>query len=148
SKAQPIALALNRVDESSTPAAETDNRRVDHRPAKSRTNWAISASAGRSAEILVEEIKDLVPAVDCLFGAVIRAIMRKERGARTVIAMDLVFLAEPLQLRLVAVDLIGCGVRIFIAEQAQQRAIDPRRQIVRRHRLALGQPRLVVDHDI
>src|SRR5215472_14931832 len=39
-------------------------------------------------------------------------------------------------------------VRVFVAEQAQQRAVDPFGQIDRRHRLSLSQPRGVVDDDI
>jgi len=46
--------------------------------------------------MLVQEGKDLVPAVDRLLGAVIRTIMRKERVAGAVVAMKLVVLAEPL----------------------------------------------------
>ena len=96
----------------------------------------------------MEEIKDLVPAVDRLLGPVVRAIMRKERVSGAIIAVELVVLAEPLQLRFVAIDLIGRRVRVFVAKEAEQRAIDPRAQIVWRNRLALGQPRFVVDHDI
>ena len=95
-EAQPIALALNRLDEGPAPPAETDDRRVDHRPAKLALNQAVRGSAGRGAEMLVQEGKDLVPAVDRLLGAVIRTIMRKERVAGAVVAMKLVVLAEPL----------------------------------------------------
>src|SRR5271165_16037 len=140
-EAQPAALALNRLDEGPAPPAETDDRRIDHRPAGSPLGT-------RGAEMLVEEPKDLVPTVDRLLGAVIRAIVCKERVASPVITVELVVLAEPLQFGLGAVDLIRRRVRILVAEQAQERAIDPFRQIDRRHRLGLGQPRLVVDDDI
>ena len=46
--------------------------------------------------MLVEEAKDLVPAVDRLLGAVIRTIMRKERMPGPIIAVELIILAEPL----------------------------------------------------
>ena len=68
----------------------------------------------------VKEIKDLMPAVDRLLGAVIRTIMRKERMAGAVIAVELIVLAQPLQFGLGPVDLVGCGVRIFVAEQASR----------------------------
>src|SRR6516164_651906 len=68
--------------------------------------------------------------------------------AGAVVTVELVVLAMPFQFGLGAVDLVGRRVWILVAEETQERAADPFRQIERRHRLALGQPRLVVDDDI
>src|SRR5262249_17040075 len=119
---------------------ETDDRSVDHRPAWWASSRAPPGSAGRGAKVLVEEVKHLVPAIDCLLGPVIWAVMRKKRVAGAVITVELVVLAKPLKLCLVTVDVIRRRVRVFIAEEAEDRAIDPSGQIVRCHRLALGQP--------
>src|SRR6516164_577991 len=121
----------------------TDDCRVDHRPVR-----RMKDSAGRSAEMLVEESKDFVPAVNRLLRAVIRAIMRKERVTGPVITVKLVVLAEPPQFGLGSVNLVRGGVRVLVAEEAQERAIDPFGQIDRCYRLRLGQPRLVVDDDV
>ena len=64
----------------------------------------------------VKEIKDFMPAVDRRLGAVIRTIMRKERMAGAVIPVELVVLAQALQLGLGAVDLVGGGVGVLVAE--------------------------------
>src|SRR3984893_5073464 len=101
-KTQPFAVALDRLDEGLAPPAETDDRGIDHRLAPAAPN-----SVGGGAEMLVEEAKDLVPAVDRLVDPVIRAIVSEESVAGSVIAVEFVVLAEPLQFGLVAVDLIG-----------------------------------------
>src|SRR5262249_34107878 len=85
-EAQPVALALDRLDERLTPPAKADDRGVDHRPGRRQL------SPG-SAEMPVKEVKHLMPSVDRLLGAVIRTIMRKERMAGAVIAVELVVLA-------------------------------------------------------
>jgi hypothetical protein len=68
--------------------------------------------------------------------------------AGAVVAVELVILAVLLQFRLGLVDVLRGRVGVFIAEQAQQRAIDPFGQIDRCNGLGLGQSRLVVDDDI
>src|ERR1700751_207988 len=114
-----------------------------------RPSWrATQPLRAGSTEMLVEEGKDFVPAVDRLFGAVVRAVMREECVTGPVIAVELVVLAQPLEFSLGAVDLVGCGIGVLIAEETQKWAIDPFGQIHRCHRLRLGQPRLVVDDDI
>ena len=114
-KRSPPLLAPNRFDESFAPPVETDDCGVDRRPARGTLR-------ARSAEMLVEKGKDLVPAVDRLLRPVIRAIMRKKRVAGAVIPVEFVILAVLLQLRLGAVDLVGRRVRVLVAEQTQQRA--------------------------
>ena len=64
----------------------------------------------------VKEIKDLMPPFDRLLRAIIRTIMRKERMAGAVVPVELVVLAQPLQLGLGAVDLVGGGVGVLVAE--------------------------------
>src|ERR1700758_1578052 len=94
-EAQRLAPALNRLHERLPPPAEADDRRVDHRLIRSAPNLV-----SRGAEVLMEEREDLVPAIDSLFRAVIRAIPREERVAGSVIAVELVILAVLFQLRL------------------------------------------------
>src|ERR1700746_1153279 len=72
-----------------------------------------------SAEMTVEEIKDLVPSIDRLLGAVIRAIPGKESVAGAVVAVELVILAVLLQFRRGVVAMVGRRVGVFIPEQAQ-----------------------------
>ena len=66
----------------------------------------------------MEEIENLVPAVDRLLVTVIRAVVRKEGVSGAVIAVELVVLAEPLQFGLGAVDLVGRRVRVLVAEES------------------------------
>ena len=72
-----------------------------------------------SPEMPVKEVKDLVPAIDRLLGAVIRAIVRKKRMAGAVVAVELVIFAVLLQFRLGLVDVLWRRVGVFIAEQTQ-----------------------------
>src|SRR5262249_12008019 len=139
-KAQLVAFALNRLDKRLAPAAETDNRRINHGPTAEGSKGAVLDLAGRGTKVRMVEIEHLVPAVDRLLVAVVWAIMGKERVSGAVIAVELVVLAEPFQLGLGAVDLVGGWIWIFVTEQAQQRAIDPLGQIDRRDGLSFGQP--------
>ena len=71
--------------------------------------------------MLMEEAKDLVPAVDRLLGPVVGAIMGEERMAGTIVAVEFVILAVFLQLRLGTVDLVG---RVeFAVRQAMERPV-------------------------
>ena len=72
--------------------------------------------------MLVEEGEHLLPAVGGLFGAVGDARGVEEGVAGAVVAVELVVLAELLQHRLGAVDLIGVRVLVVVAEDAEQRA--------------------------
>jgi hypothetical protein len=67
----------------------------------------------------VKEIKHLVPAVDCLLGAVIRTIPSKKCVAGAIVAMKLVVLAVLLQFRLGLVHMFGRRIGVFIPKQTQ-----------------------------
>src|SRR5260370_30225574 len=139
-----VALALNGPDQGLAPPAETDDCRVDHRGWRAR----LDVKSGGTAEILAKEFEDLVPAVRGLLDPVVWPIPGEEGVARTVIAVELVILAEPLQLGIGAVDLIGRRVRIFVTEEPEQRTVDPGGKIDRRRELSLCHPRLVPTHHI
>jgi len=68
-----------------------------------------------------EEGEDLLPAVHGLLGAVDRRVVVEEGVAGAVVPVELEVLAEPREFRLVLVDLGGRGVRVVVAEQAEQR---------------------------
>src|SRR3954468_14104399 len=101
--------------------------------------------------MLLEEGIGLVPAVDGLLDPVAGSLGGKEAVAGAVIAVELVSLAELLQNRFGAIDMVGRGVLVLVAEQAEQRAAQILGEIDRRHRplvaLLLGIVR-VVDDDI
>src|SRR5258705_6353929 len=101
--------------------------------------------------MLAEEGVGLVPAIDRLLDAVAGPLGGEEAVAGAVIAMELVSLAELLQYRLGAVDMVGRGVLVVIAEQAQQRTAQLVGEVDRRHR-PLGAELLgilrIVDDDI
>ena len=88
-KSQYFALTLNRLDKGLAPAAEADDRGVDHRPARRLLR-------ARSAKVPVEEIEHLVPAVDRLLRAIIRAIPREEGMTGAVVTVELVVLSVTL----------------------------------------------------
>src|SRR2546422_11616085 len=90
------------------------------------------ARRGRLGEMRAEEGKHLVPAVQRLLRPVGDARGIEEGVAGTVVAVKLVGLAELLEHRLGAVDLIPVGVLIIVAEQAKQRAPQLLRQVDRR----------------
>jgi hypothetical protein len=95
-KAQPVAFALDRGDQNPAPLAETDGGSVDHRLVRRLPSSGFPSSGllgARRAKMLVEEGKDLVPAIDRLLRPVIRAIVRKERVTGPVIAVELVVFA-------------------------------------------------------
>src|SRR5262249_38823673 len=108
-EAQLVAPTLNRFDEGPAPSAETDDGGVDHR----RATQFLGA---RGTEGLVGERKDLMPTVDRLLGPIIRTIVCEECGAGAVKRVELVIRAEPLQRGLGAVDLVGGGVGVLVAE--------------------------------
>src|SRR6185312_4063329 len=95
-------------------------------------------------EVLPAERPHLLPAVDRLLDPVGRAVVIEEAVAGPVIAVELVVLARLLQLGLVLVDLLRGRGAVLVAEQAEERARQPRGQGVRRDRLLLGQ--LVLHH--
>src|SRR5213592_1250274 len=94
-----------------------------------------------SAQGLVAEREDLLPAVHGLLLPVRRTVVVEEAVARAVVAMELVLLAELLELRLVLVDLLGGRRLVLVAEEPDDRArevlgvIDGRRRLVRRELL-------------
>src|SRR5436309_11496647 len=89
-------------------------------------------------QILVQERKDLLPAVRRLLLPVGRAVVIEEAVARAGVAMELEVLAVLLQLRLVLVDLLGRGRLVIVAEEPEDRTrevlgeVDGRRRLVRR----------------
>src|SRR6185312_450844 len=74
-------------------------------------------------EMLAEERPDLVPAVHRLIDPVQRPVPVEEAVAGTVVAVELVVLAELLELGLVLVDFLRAGRAVVVAEQAEQRAL-------------------------
>src|SRR5947209_8357125 len=79
------------------------------------------AGGGRRCEMLVEEGKDLVPAIERLLGAIGRTRRVEEGVASTVVAVKRISLAEFLEHGLGAIDLIAIGILVVVAEQAEQR---------------------------
>src|SRR5215471_15748569 len=65
----------------------------------------------------LEEAEDLAPTVHRLLGTVERALVVEEPVAGAVVAVELVRLAVPLQLRLMLVDLLGRRVLVLVAEE-------------------------------
>src|SRR5579862_7325085 len=78
-------------------------------------------TAGRRRQLTIEEIKDLAPAVDRLLGPIGVAQRVEEGVSGAVVAVELVGLAEFLQHRLGAVDLVGGRIGVVVAENAEQR---------------------------
>jgi hypothetical protein len=74
-------------------------------------------------QVLAEEAEDLAPAVHRLLDPVERPVPVEEAVAGAVVAVELVVLAELLELGLVLVDLLGAGRAVVVAEQAEQRAL-------------------------
>src|ERR1700749_172054 len=77
---------------------------------------------GSGGQVAAEPGEDLLPAVDGGFGTVGGAVHREERGAGAFVGVELGGLALCLQLRFELVDLLGRGVLVVRAEQAEQRA--------------------------
>src|SRR4051794_11322960 len=69
----------------------------------------------------LEKGKNLLPGVRCLLRAVVRTVGGKEPVARGIVAVELVVLAQVAQDRLRAIDLVGVGTGVVVAEDAQQR---------------------------
>src|SRR5712672_3205499 len=98
--------------------------------------------------MLAQEDKDLFPPVCRLLGAIGGAAGIEKSVSGAVVAVEFVGLSEPFQRRLGAVHLVGIGILIVVAEQAEQRWAQLVGQIDRRHRplgIELG---FVVDDDI
>src|SRR5258708_238367 len=100
--------------------------------------------SGRQVSLIKPE--HLLPAVERLGGAVAFAPGVEEGMADTVIAVELVSLAMPLERLFDLVDLRHVRVLVLVAENAEQRSGDLVGQIDRRHR-TLGIELLVVLHD-
>src|SRR5262245_27598257 len=92
------------------------------------------AGRGRRGEMPVEECKHLVPAVERLFGAVGGPRGVEKSVASAVVAVELVALAELFERSFGAVHLVAVGIFIIVAEQAEQRAAQLRREIDGRDR--------------
>src|SRR5262249_31807657 len=96
-----------------------------------------------SAECLLAERKDLLPAVHSLFLTVRGPIVVEEAVSGPVVAMKLVLLSVLLELGLVKVDLLRRGRLVLIAEETENRTgeilgvVDGRDRLVRRE-LLLG----------
>src|SRR5437870_430639 len=84
------------------------------------------------SEMHSEERKDLVPAVCCLLGPVGDTHGIEEGVAAAVIAVELVFLAELLEHRFRAVDVVAARILVVVAENAEHWACDVRGQVDRR----------------
>jgi hypothetical protein len=73
-------------------------------------------------QVLSEESENLAPAIHSLLGPVEWPVPIKDAVAGTVVAMELIALSVPLELRFVLVHLLGAGRTIVVAEDADQRA--------------------------
>jgi hypothetical protein len=71
--------------------------------------------------VAAEEAEDLLPAVHGRLRAVHRGLVVEEGVAGPVVLVELIVLAVPLELGLVPVDLVGRGMGVVVAEQAEQR---------------------------
>src|SRR5690242_18963809 len=77
-----------------------------------------------SVEMLVEEVEHFGPAVGGLFSTVGNTRSIAEGVAGVVVAVEAVVLAELLQRRLEAVDVILIRVLVVVAEQAENGTLD------------------------
>src|SRR6266702_8492214 len=73
-----------------------------------------------SREMPFEESKNLLPAIQRLFGPVRVARCIEERMPGAIVAMEFVFLAEALEHRLGPVHLIGRRVGVVVTENAKE----------------------------
>ncbi len=103
---------------------------------------------GRSHEITAVKVEHFAPAVRGLFGAIGVARPIEERVPGAVIAVELVVLAELLEYRLGAIDLIGGRIGVVIAENAEQRTVQLFRQIDRGDRALVVEVLGIVDDHI
>src|SRR6266545_5124133 len=85
-------------------------------------------------QVLAEEGVHLAPAVHALLGPVEWPMPIEEAVAGAVVAVELVVLAQLLELGLVLVDLFGAGRAVVVAEQAEQRAGEVLGHVDRRDR--------------
>src|SRR4029453_3637501 len=97
-------------------------------------------------QILVQERKDLLPAVHRLLLPVGRAVVIEEAVARAGVAMELEVLAVLLQLRLVLVDLLGRRRLGLRAQEPEERGREVLGEVDGRRRLVRGQLLLRHDH--
>src|SRR3974377_2043306 len=81
-----------------------------------------------------EEREDLLPALQHRLGHESASLVIEKSVADAVVAWELVSLAELLQHRLGTVDLIGSGIGVVVAEQADQRNREIPGEVDRRHR--------------
>src|SRR5215510_13014098 len=98
--------------------------------------------------MLLQERKDLAPSIGGLLGPIGGARGVEEGVAGAVVAVELVGLAELLQHRLRAIDLIRGGVLVDVAEYAEKRAAQLLGEVDRRDRTFGVELRLVVDNDV
>src|SRR3974377_234699 len=103
---------------------------------------------GRLGEMPVEECEYLAPAVERLLRPVGDTRSVEECVAGTVIAMELVGLAELAQHRLGAVHLVAVRILVIVSEQAKQRAAQLFAQVDRRHRTLGVELALIVDDHV
>src|SRR6516164_5964469 len=98
--------------------------------------------------MLAEEREHLVPTVERLLRAIGRPRSVEKGVAGAVVAVEFVSLAEFFEHGFGAVDLVAVGIFVVVAEQAEQRTAQLRREIDGRDR-ALGVELLgVVDDDV
>src|SRR5271166_104398 len=83
-------------------------------------------------EMLAEKREYLAPAIHRLLGPIKRPVPVEEAVTGTIVAVELVLLAVPLELGLVLVHLLGARCAIVVAEQASQRAGQVLRHVDRR----------------
>src|SRR6516165_3849914 len=86
--------------------------------------WCREGRCGRGSggQVAAEPGEDLLPAVDRVFCAVGGADHREERMPGTLVGVELIRLALRLQFLFELRDLVGRGVLVIRAEQAEQRA--------------------------
>src|SRR5579875_1113539 len=99
-------------------------------------------------EIALEESEDLLPAIDRLLWPVAGTIDGEEAVARAIVAVELVRFAEALEHFLCAIDLVGIGVGIFVAEDAKQRAGELLGEVDRRNGPQRVELRRIIDDDV
>src|SRR3977135_4145916 len=83
--------------------------------------------------MLAQESKDFSPPVGCLFGTMGGAAGVEKSVPGAIVAVKFVGLSEPFQRGFGAVHLVGIGILIVIAEDAEQRRAQLLGQIDRRH---------------
>src|SRR3979411_1385190 len=98
--------------------------------------------------MLAQEGKDFFPPVGRLLGTMGGAAGIEKSVPGSVVAVEFVGLSEPFQRRFGAVHLVGIGILIVIAEDAEQRRAQLLGQIARRTRPLAVELGFVVHDDI